>query len=381
MRNHITHFQLRNLVVCPEDISKGIFYPSSYFHDNSLNVIPQDGQTSLDNPDNYQSFFKINRLMRDNEDLSSSKSMKLDCLIDSRTLNHNANSRISSCASSNKLLVCGTFEGGYLMLDISDPDATKFAGEYALTGSSDGITNHIIIGKDNDELVIASNDQYLRVMDSRTGQRRSSCRLPLAVNCMAANPRNENELFVVGDDTNGLILDRRILRLDSFSQCPAFTGHKDYGFACDWSPLDDNLLLSGNQDGTVRLWDKRNPTENVFCWSSALGSYAFDVSKDPSGGPVRNCKFSYHGSHIVWAESLDHVGILQVGDLDVDCEKVHSRVQSIDFIGKCIGLNMCPTDSSHGEQLIIGVNDCPLGGILSYQLEATDKPLDFDFTF
>lgn len=96
---------------------------------------------------------------------------------------------------------------------------------------------------------------------------------------------------------------------------------------------------------------------------------------------MRNCKFSYYGSHIVWAESLDHVGILQVSDLKKDNENVHSRVQSIDFIGKCIGLNMCPVDSGHGEELIIGINDCPLGGVLKYLLEATDKPLDFDFTF
>lgn len=381
LRNHITHFQLRNLVVCPEDISKGIFYPSSYYHDSNFNVVTLDAHANIDNPENYMSFFKINRLMHDDKDLSSSKTMKLDCLIDSRTLNHNANSRISSCACSNRFLVCGTFEGGYLMLDISDPNAVNSVGEYSLTGSADGITNHILIGKDDEELIIASNDQYLRIMDNRNGLKKQQCKLPLAVNCLAVNPRNENELFVVGDDTDGYILDKRSLRPDSFSECTSFSGHKDYGFSCDWSPIDEHILLSGNQDGTVRLWDRRNPKQDLFCWSSALGSYGFDVSNEQSGGPVRNCKFSYHGSHVIWAESLDHVGILQVDDLDSGCDKVHSRVQSIDFIGKCIGLSTCPTDSSHGEQLVIGVNDCPLGGILNYQLEATDKPLDFDFSF
>lgn len=380
MKNHITHFQLRNLVICGENIQNGIFYPSSYYHDSNLNVVSLENAISHQSLEAFHSFFKINRLMPDEDDLST-QAMKLDCLIDSRKLPHNANSRISSCACSNKFLVNGTFEGGYILLDISDPDNTKLMGEYTLTGSADGITNHVSISKSDTELLIASNDKCIRIIDNFTGTRKASCKLPLAVNCLASNPRNESEFFITGDDSDAFLMDKRTLRHDVFDPCLLFSGHKDYGFGCDWSPLDENLLLTGNQDGTVRLWDRRNPQENLYCWSSSLGSQASTVLDDLSGGPVRNCKFSYYGSHIVWAESLDHVGILQVSDLKKDNENVHSRVQSIDFIGKCIGLNMCPVDSGHGEELIIGINDCPLGGVLKYLLEATDKPLDFDFTF
>ncbi|KAK8441843.1 hypothetical protein ACI3LY_001610 [Candidozyma auris] len=379
LKNHITHFQLRNLVTCGENLSNGIFYPSSYYHDGNLHTVSSDNAISHNSPESFHSFFKINRLMPDDDDLSS-RAMKLDCLVDSRQLPLSANSRISSCASSNKFLVNGTFEGGYILSDISDPHDTKLLGEYTLTGSADGITNHISISKDDRELLISSNDKTIRVIDLARNIKKSSSKIPLAVNCSANSPTNKNQFFIIGDDSKAYIMDRRILGKD-FNPCIVFSGHKDYGFGCDWSPLDENLLLTGNQDGTVRLWDRRNPQENLYCWSSSLGSQASSVSDEFLGGPVRNCKFSYNGTHIVWAESLDHVGIIQFSDLKKDYGDLQSRVQSIDFIGKCIGLNMCPADSGQGEELIIGVNDCPLGGILTYQLEGIDKPLDFDFSF
>lgn len=354
-----------------------MFYPSSYFHDHNLEVVSQE--TYVAPTDEYHSFFKIIRLMPD--DLAtSSLSMKLDCLLDSRNLKFNSNSRISSSACSSKFLANGTFEGGYILQNIEDPDQPHLVGEFSLTDSTDGITNHITISSDDRELIVASNDSNLRIVDLASGKK-SEVQLPFAINCLAVNPRNPNEYFVAADDVANYVLDRRMLSSQQFDQFSRFNGHQDYGFGCDWSPADENLLLSGNQDGTVKLWDRRNPSESVFSWSSALGSASFDIDGLTQGGPVRNCKFSYHGKHIVWAESLDHVGIMKVSDLSTDCDLVHSRVQSIDFFGKCIGLNVCPQDSGYGEQLVIGVNDCPLGGILSYQLEAIDKPLDFDFAF
>lgn len=375
LKNHITHFQLRNLVVCGDKITNGVFYPSSYYHDNNLDVVSQEVHDFQNQVEDYHSFFKLNRLMPD-EELLSARSMKVDCITDSRSLADNSNSRIASSACSNKFLANGTFEGGYILHNVEDPSNTKLVGEYTLTGSPDGITNHILI-KEDTELMIASNDKYLRFINIESGSK-ETLELPFAVNCLALNPQNHNEYMITGDDVDNYILDRRV---SGFIPQLRFSGHKDYGFGCDWSKADANLLVSGNQDGTVILWDRRNSKESLHSWSSSLGSHAYDIDAQFAGGPVRNCKFSYHGNHVVWAESLDHVGVIKVSDLKEDCEQVHSRVQSIDFIGKCIGLNVCPVDSGHGEQLVIGVNDCPLGGILNYQLEATDKPLDFDFTF
>lgn len=376
LKNHITHFQLRLLVVCGENMANGVFYPTSFLQDDPLEAVPEQHNALAEDS---HSFFKIIRLMPDDQVVTLS--MKVDCILDSRSLRLNSYSRISSCACSNRFLACGTFEGGYILHNIQDPDHTALVGEFSLTNSSDGITNHIAISKDDLQLIVASNDRKLRVVDLESGLRLETA-LPFAINCLALNPHNPNECFVAADHVDNYIVDRRMQSNGNGSgHFSTFSGHKDYGFACDWSLADENLLVSGNQDGTVRLWDRRMSHESLFSWSSALGSDSFDIDGLVGGGPVRNCKFSYHGKHLVWAESLDHVGVIQLSDLRSDCDLVHSRVQSIDFIGKCIGLNMCPQDSGSGELLIIGVNDCPLGGILHYQLEAADRPLDFDFAF
>ncbi|KAM9908564.1 hypothetical protein OXX69_005991 [Metschnikowia pulcherrima] len=377
LKNHITHFQLRSLVVCGGSAANGVFYPSSYLYDDNLEPVFVDSGDPHSH--DFHSYFKLNRLMPD-ETASRAGLMKIDCLVDSRDLNIHPNSRISSMACSNKFLAAGTFEGGFLLMDIEDPDHTSLAGEFVLTRSSDGITNDIVISNDNAQLAIASNDAKLRFFDVQQACKTGSVQLPFAINCLRSNPHNPHEFFVAADSKDNFILDARCLNDDNFRANATFTGHKDYGFSCDWSPSNENLLVSGNQDGTVRLWDRRMTHESMRCWNSALGSHALDVDWDTLGGPVRNCKFSHYGDYVVWAESLDHVGIIQIDDFEGD-DPVHSRVQSIDFIGKCIGLNVCSAGAGRDEQLLIGINDCPLGGILSYRLDTPGKPLPFDFEF
>ncbi|KAG7661621.1 uncharacterized protein J8A68_004890 [[Candida] subhashii] len=372
LKLHITHLQLRNLVCCGPNIGNGIFYPSSYYHDSHLRTV-----NVLDDADEeYHAFFKINRLMNDKTGCEKSDSMKLDCLIDSRTLIKNSNSRISTLACSNNYLASGTFEGGYILSDISDPDNVKTLGEYHLTNNIDGITNQIIVNEKDNELIISSNDKSLRLIDLNTHKTTSLNTLPFPLNYTAINPHNSNEIFVTGDCINSFILDKRI-KFDDSGNKVQFECHDDFGFGCDWSPRDENILLTGNQDSCVKLWDRRNPKKALYAWSGTLG-----FSDSAYGGPVRNCKFSYHGNYIAWAESLDHVGIIQMDDLfNTRDDGILSRVQSIDFIGKCAGLNFAPIEQGYGEQLIIGVIDCPLGGILSYKLPSSHKSLDFDFYF
>ncbi|ODV80115.1 mitotic spindle checkpoint protein BUB3, WD repeat superfamily [Suhomyces tanzawaensis NRRL Y-17324] len=382
LKLHITHFQLRNLVCCGPNISNGIYYPLSYHHDHNLqtvqntNIIGNHSSSNFDlNDDDYHTFFKINRLRPDNVPSATSDAMKLDCIIDSRDLLRNSNTRISTLTCTDNYLACGTFEGGYILSDVSQPDSSKLLGEFNVTQNSDGITNHMIINENNNELIVSSNDRTLRAIDLERNTTRNMVDLSFAINCASINTHNTNEVFITGDHLSSFIIDRRICRMNQQSS-QEFKGHNDFGFSCDWSTKDQNYLITGNQDSCVRLWDRRKSDSSMYCWSGSLGSRAYS-----SGGPVRNCKFNYSGDYIAWAESLDHVGIVQLDDLLHAQDHIQSRIQSIDFIGKCTGLNFSPIENGNGEQLIVGVNDCPLGGILSYKLESREKSLDFDFSF
>lgn len=367
LKLHITHLQLRNLICCGSNIGNGVYYPLVYYHDAHL-------QTVNGNPDDEDchAFFKINRIMPDKSMGVTSRAMKVDCLIDSRDLNKNSNSKVSTLECTNNYLVSGTFEGGYVLSDVSDPENVKNLGEYQVTNNIDGITNHVIINERDNELIISSNDKNIRVIDLKTNKVKSTKSMTFPVNCAVLNSRNTNEIFITGDNTNCFIQDKR----ENGEKPLIFSKHFDFGFGCDWSPINENLLLTGNQDCTVKIWDRRKPQQSLQTWSGTLG-----FSDASYGGPVRNCKFSHNGEYIAWAESLDHVGIIETSSLLTSRRRVTPRVQSIDFIGKCCGLRFAPMEQGHGEQLVIGVIDCPLGGILSYKLESKCKPLDYDFYF
>mmetsp|Transcript_4540 Transcript_4540/g.5387 ORF Transcript_4540/g.5387 Transcript_4540/m.5387 type:complete len:531 (+) Transcript_4540:713-2305(+) len=362
LKLHITHFQLRNLVCCSENLSNGIFYPLSHLYDYNF---PIDATST----DECQTFFRVNRLMPDDQLTRERHGMKLECLLESKSLLYNSNSRISTMTCSNNILACGTFEGGYILQDISSSINSELIGEYNLTNDSEGITNHIAIHDDR-ELIISSNDKVLRIIDITTGSIQPF-NLPFSINCLSINPYNPNEFIISGDHINSFILDKRMPSIHNSQECK---GHKDYGFSCDWSPKNENILVTGNQDSSIKIWDRRNTKESAYCWNSALGTIS------SQGGPIRNCKFSCNGEYLSWAESLDHVGIIQMDDLSKSDNHM-LRVQSIDFLGKCTGLNFAPMEFGYGEDLIIGVNDCPLGGILNYKLESKCKSLDFDFYF
>lgn len=366
LKLHIIHFQLRNLVCACPSAENGVFYPLSHHY-------YYNQQTLYDNTESDEclNFFKVNRLMSDDLVNPIPEAKKLDCILDSRALRKNVNSRVSTMTCSNNLLACGTFEGGMILLDISDSQNLHVLREYSLTPSSDGITNHAVINNDK-ELIISCNDNSLRLIDIQSSRTRYMD-LSFAINCLALNPFNSNECFVTGDHVDCFIIDKRSPVID-INKAQSFKGHMDYGFSCDWCPADENLLMSGNQDSCVKIWDKRNSKESLYCWNSSLGK------SGNLGGPVRNCKFNRDGKFIVWAESLDHVGILETNDL-IRNGNYLDRIQSVDFIGKCTGLNFSPIDSGNGEELIIGVSDCPLGGILSYRLQSSLKSLDFDFIF
>lgn len=364
MKLHETHVQAKNLVCCGSDLSNGIFYSLNHCVENILAI----GDSVNDG---YQPYFKINRIMPDDQLTQKRNQMKVDCLVDSRSLLYNSNSRISTMACTNNLIASGTFNGGYILQKSPNLSGPQVVGEFNLTNDPSAIINHILINHDI-ELIISSNDKVLRVIDIPTSSKYLR-RLPFSVNCLSVSPHNQNQILITGNCVVSFIIDKR-MPITSLESSQQILGNKDYGFSCDWSPTNENLFVTGNQDSSVKLWDKRNTSESMYSWDSALGH------SSTQGGPVKNCKFSCNGDYLSWAEGLDHVGILQMTDL-LNTKDYLLRIQSIDFFGKCTGLSFAADEYGHGENLIIGVNDYHLGGILNFKLPSNCRSLDFDFNF
>lgn len=340
------------MVCCGSDTTRGIFYPLTYFRDSHLVPV---GDTL---PLAHHQHFRVNRLALD------LAGVKLDCLLDSHQL-PGAHSRVSTMACSDELLAVGTFDGACVVADTRG----AVVAQLALADAHDGITNHICISRG--ALCVALNDKTVRLVDLA----RPSpfvYRLPFAVNCMAVNPGNRHEFVLVGDDPAAYVVDTRLFDAARGNYCARLSGHGDYGFGCDWSPSHAHCLVTGNQDGSVKLWDTRRAGGASHTWDSAMGR-----PHACAGGPVRNTKFSRDGAYLAWAESLDHVGV--VSTLALAGAGNPSHVQSIDFIGKCAGLSFGATENGYGEELVVGVSDNPLGGILSYKIESMSKLLDFDW--
>ena len=68
-------------------------------------------------------------------------------------------------------------------------------------------------------------------------------------------------------------------------------GHLDYSFASAWHP-DGQILATGNQDTTCRLWDIRNLSESVAVIKGRMGA-------------IRAVQFSSDGRFMAMAEPAD----------------------------------------------------------------------------
>ena len=118
-------------------------------------------------------------------------------------------------------------------------------------------------------------------------------------------------------------------------------GHLDYTFALAWHPAG-NLLASGNQDCTTRLWDVRRPGASLAVLPASMGS-------------VRSCRFSPDGACLAFSEPADFVHVYDVaGGL---CTH-----QEIDFFGEIAGIAFTPG----AEALYVAIPDREYMSALCY---------------
>lgn len=306
----LAHFQLRSVLACPTRTQA--FYPSVH----GINVM-------------------------------NTATKKTTLAMDLRAFSGITGPAISTLDAGCGLLMSGTFGGDYFLQSLSNEDRRNYS-EGQISTNISGITNHIKIYKprrsDSPAAAIASNDNRFRLMDLRTEKFTSTFTYPFALNCSAMSPDGRLRV-VVGDDLNVLITNAEtgeiLQKLD---------GHRDYGFACDWS---DNgwTVATGFQDKTIKIWDARR-------WQSSSGvtSPMYTINTEMAG--VRNLRFSPTGCGkpiLAAAEEADYIHL-------IDAVTFRSK-QTIDIFGEIGGVAF----TNDGQNLNVLCCDAHRGGLLQFE--------------
>ncbi|EER19136.1 WD repeat domain containing protein [Perkinsus marinus ATCC 50983] len=252
----------------------------------------------------------------------------------------------------------GSGERRYPRMDL---DGTIFE-EHLLRKFSNSVYNQFLdsqefyrMGCDPLHLIVANNDRVLRDIDvTQGGAVVSEATYSWSVNHVSVNPRDSRVLCASGDDKAVIISDRR--NSSKLQRAMVLKGHLDYGFCSTWHP-DGNLLATGNQDGTCRVWDVRNLKQEQPLKS--LGTVL---------GAVRTCHFSRDGKFLAFAEPADLVHV-------VDTQSNFTCEQVVDIFGNVAGLGFSP-DSS---RLFISVSDSLFGCLMQLNRDVVTSPESLSF--
>ena len=134
-------------------------------------------------------------------------------------------------------------------------------------------------------------------------------------------------------------------------------GHLDFSFACAWSP-NGNLIATGNQDTTVRLYDARNMASTLAVFEGRLGALralryftAFIVLFIV----IHFLRFTYDSKLLIAAEPADFVHVFNIAS-----DQSYTS-QIIDFFGEIAGISVCH------DYLYIGCADETYGSIMEFE--------------
>ncbi|KAJ5698685.1 hypothetical protein N7462_000690 [Penicillium macrosclerotiorum] len=247
--------------------------------------------------------------------------------------------KISSMKSAHGLTIAGGFCGEYALCAAGGEGSG--AKGLVTPDFNDGITNHVDIIPNRSGrspiCVFASNDRHLRILDCETNIFLSDQQLSRPINCTATSPDSRLRV-VIGDSP-----DAWVIEADTGKPVHPLRGHRDFGFACAWSP-DMCHIATSNQDKTVIIWDTRTwrPLETI---DSDVAGYR-SLRYSPVGGGPRT---------LLCCEPADRISI-------IDAQLYQTR-QVHDFFGEIGGADYSPD----GNVIWVANTDPHFGGFMQYE--------------
>jgi WD40 repeat protein len=257
--------------------------------------------------------------------------------------------------NGNLYIVCGKINSQiivYLFKDYysrKNSGSSKKGGQYLRMIVSDSaesqITNHVEFIENGTKLLTCSNDTLVKIFDIENGmklEKTYKCKGP--INNVALN-NSQQILAMVGDFETVEVYDFR-----SSDLLFSLHGHTDFGFSCKFQPMSDNILATGNQDYSCKLWDLRKVSltneepkisnsliKSLYGHFEAIGEFLF-----------------INQNLIAYAENADFLHLYNLNK---------NTIQTLDYFGSSAGL--CKDKSTNKLYLSIREGDTN-SGFLSY---------------
>ncbi|KAK9718180.1 hypothetical protein K7432_005695 [Basidiobolus ranarum] len=248
VRTSIQHWQLRDLVACPNE--KGEFY-----------------------------FVNQNNVSRYN-----TASMETTPII--KDLLFSPNSMTAGCG----YLAAG---GHRSQLAVSQLNSNWFVN-ISVGGSINNalcISNHL----GSTRLLVSNNDQTIKVYLLPSMYKVASISFPTAVNYAAVSP-DGTKMVAVGDSNEVFLFD---ITADGYKNVATYTSTIDAGFSCAWNQSSDKFAVA-SQDGYVSVWDVRssNKLAKINATQGTRAKGACRCVKFSPSGSVDLLMFSEHVSYV-----------------------------------------------------------------------------------
>ncbi|KAI1964801.1 hypothetical protein LOZ58_001491 [Ophidiomyces ophidiicola] len=245
--------------------------------------------------------------------------------------------KISTMKTKYGVTLAGGFSGEYAYRgQISD----SITMDGRVTKDPNGITNHIDVIQNrtnhSPQAVISSNDDRIRILDCATNKFINTHRFARAINCTDTSPDGRLRV-IVGDAPDAWVVDS-----DNGKPIQVLSSHRDYGFACAWSP-DMLHVATSNQDKTVNIWDARMWRILQIIESDVAGYRSLRFS--PVGGGPRT---------LLMCEPADRIVL-------VNAQSYQTR-QVHDFFGEIGGADFSPD----GSRIWVANMDAKFGGFMEF---------------